>query len=387
MTGTAIRSTAVVFVALAVTAAAASGQGRGGQPGAPAAAPAQQDFSKVEIKTAKISGSFYTIEGQGGIIGALVGPDGVFLVDSQFAPLTDRIVAAIKQISDGRIRFLVNTHQHPDHTGGNENFAKLGVTLIARDELRARLARPPAAGRGAAPPAAALPMLTYRGGITLHMNGEEVQLIPVPAAHTDGDTMVRFVNADVLMTGDFYRSIQYPNIDRANGGTLNGMIDGLNAVIKAAGPGTRIVPGHGPIVDRAAVTAHRDLLIAARDKVAPMVKQGRSQEEIIAAKPLAEFDSKIQQAGTTGERFLGQLYAELAARGRTGVGHVSDPERVVGSSRGPLRAAIPSCRPIASRSSRLRRRLVPARDGRAGCPPANGCPRDTRTRRWVPCSS
>ena len=177
-----------------------------------AGAQQQQDFSAVQIKATKLADNFYTLEGQGGMIGALVGPDGVFMVDSQFAPLTEKIVAAIKQISDRPIKFLVNTHQHPDHTGGNENFAKLGVTVISRDELRGRLAA--TTGRGAVPPAA-LPMLTYKGAITLHMNGEEVQLIPVPAAHTDGDTMIHFVKANVLMPGDFYRSVGYTRTSTA----------------------------------------------------------------------------------------------------------------------------------------------------------------------------
>ena len=271
---------------------------------------AQQDFSKVEIKTTKISGNGYTLEGQGGTIGALVGPDGVFMVDAQFAPLSDKIAAALKQISDGRIRFLVNTHVHGDHTGGNPNFAKMGATLLSREELRARLAKP---AKGDPPPAAALPMLTYRGPVTIRMDGEEVQLIPVPTAHTDGDTMVRFVTADVIMTGDFYRSVGYPNIDRNNGGTLNGMLAGLQAIVDLAGPNTKIIPGHGPIVDENAVTAHRNLMIAMRDRVAPLVKQGKTQEEVIAAKVTADFDSKVAEPGTTGERFVTQLYAELKA--------------------------------------------------------------------------
>ena len=275
---------------------------------APALAQGQQDFSAVQIKTTPLAANLYTLEGSGGTMAALVGPDGVFVVDSQYAQLTEKLVAAIKQISDGRIRFLVNTHQHPDHTGGNENFARLGATLLSRDELRARLAVP---GRGGPPPAASLPLLTYRDRVTLHMNGEEVQLIPVPAAHTDGDTMVYFPKANVLMVGDFYRSIQYPNIDRNNGGSLAGLLRGLEAVISLAGPATRIVPGHGPVVDKTVVAANRDMIIAIRDRVAKLVAQGQTQEQVIAAKPLQEFDSQVQQAGTTGDRFLGQLYAEL----------------------------------------------------------------------------
>lgn len=276
-----------------------------------ASAQQQQDMSAVQIKPTKLTDNFYTLEGQGGVIGALVGPDGVFMVDSQFAPLTEKIVAAIKQVTDRPIKFLVNTHQHPDHTGGNENFAKLGVTLISRDELRGRLAA--ATGRGAVPPAA-LPMLTYKGAITLHMNGEEIRLIPVPAAHTDGDTMIHFVKANILMTGDFYRSVQYPNIDRANGGSLKGMLDGFNTIIEIANPTTRIVPGHGAVVDEKAVAEHRDMAIALRDRVAALMKKGQTQEQIVASKPTADYDARVPQPGTTGERFIGQLYADLGGK-------------------------------------------------------------------------
>src|SRR5215203_4541865 len=277
---------------------------------------AQQDFSKVEMKTTKLAGNLYQLEGQGGHIGILTGPDGVLMVDSQFAPLSDRIVAAIKAIDAGPIRFLINTHVHGDHTGGNANFAALGATIIARPQLRARLEKPAptAAGAPAPPtPAAALPRLTYDAPMTLHMNGEQVQLIPISAAHTDGDTLVKFVNADVIMTGDFYRSLGYPNIDRANGGSMNGMIAGLNKIIELSGPSTRILPGHGTIVDRGAVAAHRDILTGVRDKIAPMVKKGMTVEQVIAAKPTSDYDAKVPGIGTTGERFIGQVYAEVSA--------------------------------------------------------------------------
>src|SRR6266850_253402 len=241
------------------------------------------DFSKVEIKTTKIADNFYTLEGQGGTIGVLAGPDGVFLVDTQFAPLTGKIVAAVKQISPNPIRFIVNTHVHGDHTGGNENLGKMGAVIFSRDQLRARLANP--GGTAQPAPAAALPVVTYDGPVTIHMNGEDVQLIPIRAAHTDGDTLVRFPGLDVLMTGDYYRSLGYANIDRANGGSLNGMIEGLGTTIGLAGPNTKIIPGHGATVDRAAVIAHRDMILAVRDRVAQMVKQGKTAQEIIAAKP------------------------------------------------------------------------------------------------------
>jgi glyoxylase-like metal-dependent hydrolase (beta-lactamase superfamily II) len=279
-----------------------------------AQAQGQQDFSQVQIKTTKLSNNFYALDGQGGTIGVLTGPDGVFMVDAQFAPLTEKIVAAIKQISDGRIRFLVNTHVHGDHTGGNENLGKMGVTILARENLRMRLEKPnPGANGqpGVPTPPAGLPVITYDSPLTIRMNGEEVRLIPAPKAHTDGDTFVKFVNADVIMTGDFYRSIQFPNIDRANGGSLPGLVDALNAVVANAGPNTKIVPGHGPVVDRAAVSAHVAMVIAVRDKVAAMVREGKTQEQVVAAKPTADFDAKVQQPAATGERFVGQLYAEL----------------------------------------------------------------------------
>jgi cyclase len=294
-----MRMKVLLTIAIFLTATSAIAQG-------------QIDFSKVEIKTTRYNDKFYTFEGSGGMIGALIGPDGTFMVDTQYAPLTDKIVAAIKKVSPGPIKFIVDTHVHGDHTGGNENFAKLGAVLFSRDQLRARLARP--AGNAAPPPAAALPVVTYDGPVTLHMNGEEIQLIPIRAAHTDGDTLVRFPGLDIMMTGDYYRSLGYPNIDRANGGSLNGMLEGLGTTIGLAGPNTKIIPGHGVTVDRAAVMAHRDMILVLRDRVAQMIKQGKTSAEIVAAKPTADYDSKVESAATTNERFITQLYAELGGK-------------------------------------------------------------------------
>jgi glyoxylase-like metal-dependent hydrolase (beta-lactamase superfamily II) len=273
------------------------------------------DYSKVEIKTTKVADNFYTLEGQGGMIGILTGPDGVFMVDAQFAPLTGKIVAAVKQITPEPIRFLVNTHLHPDHTGGNENLGKMGVIIVGRDELRKRLAEGAPAVNGAggrAPaPAAALAMITYEGKMTFHMDGEDVELIPIPHAHTDGDTIVHFPKANVIMTGDFYRSVGYPNIDRGSGGTLNGTIDGLAYVASLAGPDTKIIPGHGPTVTRSEVLACRDMVVDVRDRVAQMMRQGKSVADVVAAHPTAAYDAKVPQAADTSERFVTQVYAEL----------------------------------------------------------------------------
>lgn len=276
------------------------------------------DFSKVEIKTNRVTDNFYTLDGQGGRIGVLAGPQGILMVDTQFAPLSDKIVAAIKQISPNPIRFVINTHVHGDHTGGNENFGKLGATIFARDELRDRLINPSPGANGqpvTAAPEIALPVVTFENEITFHLNGEAVDAIPIRRAHTDGDTMVYFHNADAIMTGDFYRSIGYPNIDRVNGGSLDGMLAGLAQVIALAGPNTKIIPGHGPAVDRNAVIAHRDMIIELRNEVARLIQQGKTLDEVVAAHPTTAFDAKVASAAPNGDRngdrFVGQLYADL----------------------------------------------------------------------------
>jgi glyoxylase-like metal-dependent hydrolase (beta-lactamase superfamily II) len=293
-----IRFTAI-FIVLVATALSAPAQG-------------QQDFSRVEIKVNELAPNLYSLEGQGGMMGALVGPDGVFLVDSQFAPLTEKLVAAVKRVTTSPIRFLVNTHLHNDHTGGNENFAKLGVILFSRDQLRQRLARP--AGNAQPAAAAALPVVTYDGPVTLHLNGQDIQLIPIRRAHTDGDTLVRFPGLDVIFTGDYFRSMGYPNIDRANGGTLDGMLDGLATTIGMLGPNTKVIPGHGPTVDRTAIVAHRDMILVMRDRVAALKRQGKTEQEVVAAKLTADYDSKVPGAtAMIADRFITQIYQELPA--------------------------------------------------------------------------
>jgi len=289
-------------------------------------AAAQPDFSKVAITITKVTDHFYTLDGKGydqcdggpctpdGTVGILTGSDGILMVDDKYAPLSGKIVAAIRQVSSAPIRFLVNTHVHGDHTQGNENFGIMGATIIAREEVRQRLLRGQLYSTGPLfPPAApaALPIITFAETLTLHINGDDVDLIPVPRAHTDGDIIVRFRNADVLMTGDIYRSIQYPNIDRSDGGTLDGLLDGLGRIIALAGPNTRIVPGHGPVVDRAAVIAHRDMILVIRERVSQWIQQGKSVDEVLAARPTSEYDARIPQSARYLDRFVRQLYAEL----------------------------------------------------------------------------
>ena len=247
-------------------------------------------------------------------MGALVGPDGVFLVDSQFAAVTEKIVGAVRQLSDRPIRFLVNTHVHGDHTGGNENFGKMGVTILARTQVRARLARPSPPAAGVPPPlaapATALPVVTYDERVTIHMNGEGIQLIPLSPANTDGDTAVRFPVADVLMTGDVFRSVGYPNIDRTNGGSLK-IVDALSTLIELAGPNTTVIPGHGPITNRAAIVAFRETVITIRDRVSKLISEGRTLEQIVAGKPTADHDESTGTAAAAADRFVQQVYADI----------------------------------------------------------------------------
>ena len=279
----------VVLMSMVSAAPVVNGQGR---------------FDDVEITTTQLDENLYYLQGQGGQIGVLAGPDGILMVDTQFAPLTDRIVAAIREISTEPIKFALNTHEHGDHSGGNSNLAAMGVTVMVRDELRAALA-------GATTPPERLPMVTYDGPVTFHMNGEVAHAIPVAVAHTNGDTMVYFENADVLMTGDFYRSEGYPNIAIQNGGTLDGMLFGLGRVIGNSGPDTRILPGHGPIVDRDAVRAHRDMMLVLMGQVQERVDQGMTEDQIVAAGLTNAFDSQVRNPGTTNERFIRQLVQEL----------------------------------------------------------------------------
>ena len=269
-----------------------------------------------QAQITQLGANLYAMELSGVKVGALVGPDGVFLVDSGRYPTnTDAIIAAIRSISDAPIRLVVNTSARIDHTGGNENFAKLGVTILGRAQVRERLAHPVFSangmvGTGTPNPRleAALPVVTYNSPITLHMDGEEIEVIPVPRAYSDGDTVVHFVNADVIMTGEIYQSVSYPNIDLANGGTLQGLLDGLSSVVALAGPKTKIVPGHDTIADRVAVVAQRNMILVLRDRVAAMLKQGASEKEVVAASLNADYPS----ARLGPNRFMRQLYEELA---------------------------------------------------------------------------
>jgi cyclase len=283
-----------------------------GQGSAPAPAP--------EVVATQLGGNVYGIDGQGGRMAALVGPEGVLLVDSQFARVSDQLAEAIGELSPAPLKFLVNTHVHGDHTGGNENFAKLGATILGRPELRAQLLEPrPAPGTGEIPPVAppqALPSVLYDGPMTVLLNGETVRIVPLPPAHTDGDTAVMFVEADVLMTGDVFRSVGFPAAAKANGGSFLGTLEAIEIMIGMTGPSTTVVPGHGPVADQAALLAHRDLIVTVRDRVAQALRDGKTAEEIHAAGPTADFEEAVGGPPHFIAQFVDGLIEELGAADR-----------------------------------------------------------------------
>ena len=265
----------------------------------PQAASAQRDFSDVRVTPHHVAGTVYYLEGAGGHVVVSAGDDGVVMIDDQFAPLTDRLVAAVRTITSDEIRFLINTHVHGDHTGGNENIARLGIPILARDEVRVRLM--------ASQPRQALPVVTFSDDITLHLNGEEMEVITLPPGHTDGDSYIYFRDSDVIAAGDVFRTVAFPVIDTNNGGTLDGTIEALGVLIGLAGPDTRIVPGHGVVSTREDVIEFRDMVLDVSSRVADMVARGMSYEQVAAASPTGPYEAKWGDP----ERFLTAVYSEL----------------------------------------------------------------------------
>jgi glyoxylase-like metal-dependent hydrolase (beta-lactamase superfamily II) len=267
---------------------------------------AQQDFSAVKVVAHALARNVHYLEGRGGNIGVLIGGDGVVIIDDQFAPLTERIVAAIGTLTDEDVRFVINTHVHPDHTGGNANFAALGASIIAHDNVRVRMTR---GIRGGPPePVAAWPIVTYGDKLAIHVNGEVVEIVKVPPAHTDGDSFIYFKNANVLHLGDVFRTGAFPVIDTQNGGTAEGTIEALEIAIAMAGADTIVLPGHGAPSKRADVQTFLDMLVDVEKRVAALIDQGMSLEQVIAAAPAAAYTD----LGSP-DRFLTGLYESLTA--------------------------------------------------------------------------
>ena len=255
---------------------------------------AQQDFSSVTIRSTRLAKGIYMLEGSGGNIGLAAGDGGVLLIDSQYGALTEKILEAVTKITDKPVRFLLDTHWHSDHTDGNLNLARNGATIIAHENVRKRLAggqHMSALGVDIPPaPAEALPVLTFTGGITFHLNGEEVEVFHPRTGHTDGDAVVLFRNSNIVHTGDLFFNGLYPFIDADCGATLDGYIAGIDAILERIDGDTKIIPGHGPLSNKSEYKKFRDMLATIRDRVKKMVGEGKTVDEIVAAKPTAEFD-------------------------------------------------------------------------------------------------
>lgn len=292
-------------------------------PAAPAGPP-QRDFSKVEIKATDLGNNTYMLAGEGGNITLAVGSDAAIMVDAQFPPLHDRIKAAIAKITNLPVKYVINTHYHADHTSGDALFHKDGATIVAQVNVRNRLAAgttngltgyktPPVAGDG-------LPTRTYEDRLTLRIDGRTPVLLGHPKnAHTDGDTYVLFRDAHVLATGDIFTNGRYPNIDFANGGNIKGMIAGAKSYLALAKGKTKIVPGHGPLASRADLAAYVKMLETARDRMAKLVKDGKSEADVIAAKPFADLDAKWAPTAQASTNFIRVVYHSLADKPMAGM--------------------------------------------------------------------
>ncbi len=267
-----------------------------------------QDFDAVEINVHPVAGQVYYIEGRGGNIGLFVGDDGVFLVDDQFASLTDKIVAAIRLLSGKPIRFLVNTHLHPDHTGGNENFGKMGTLVFGHDNVRRQME---ISAYTQEPP-----LVTYSQDISFHINGETVHVFKTPDAHTNGDSYIFFKGSNVIHAGDVYRTTSYPYIDTNNGGSFLGTIKALELLLDVADGDTKIIPGHGVISDTEEVQAFLDMLLVIRDRVSASIDEGMTLEEAQVAGLTKEYDERWESGRRIGSSaaLISAAYADMAQR-------------------------------------------------------------------------
>ena len=276
---------------------------------------AQDDFSKVEIQTQKLAGSVYMMTGSGGNLGLSVGEDAVFLIDDQFAPLTPKIQAAIAKITDKPVKFVVNTHWHFDHTGGNENMGQAGGLIIAHENVRKRMSAEGLIeflGMKTSPsPKAALPVITFTRDLTFHINGDELLALYVPKAHTDGDAIVQFKKSNVIHMGDTFFNKLYPFIDTSSGGSVEGVIRAADLVLRLADDDTKIIPGHGPLGSKADLQEYRDMLAAVSGRVRQLIRQGRTLDQVVAARPSAKFDEAWGKGFLPPEKFVAMLYGNL----------------------------------------------------------------------------
>jgi glyoxylase-like metal-dependent hydrolase (beta-lactamase superfamily II) len=274
---------------------------------------AQQDFSKVEVKAEQLAPGVAVLFGAGGNIGVSYGEDGTVLIDDQFAPLTEKIQAAVTGVGATPVKFLINTHWHGDHSGGNENFGKAGAIIMAHDNVRERMANDQKTpfGEVKASPKAALPVITYADGLKLHLNGEEVRVISMPPAHTDGDSIVHWTTSNVIHMGDlFFHKMSFPFVDRSSGGDVRGVIAAADKVLALADDASKIIPGHGPVATKADLIAYRAMVSEIVAKVDMAVKAGKTLDDVKAMKP-ADGYGVNPNGFISADRFIEMVYATL----------------------------------------------------------------------------
>jgi cyclase len=284
----------------------------------PAPVQAQRNFDSVQVTTVPVAAGVYMLQGAGGNIGVSAGSDGVFLVDDQYAPLTDKIKAAVTRINPAPIRFVLNTHWHGDHSGGNENLGKSGVLIVAHENVRRRMSveqfNALFNSRAAAAPGAALPVVTFSDTVTFYLNGDSIVAFHVAPAHTDGDALVYFRHANVLHAGDTFFNGFYPFIDVSSGGTIEGTIAAADRMLAVANADTKIIPGHGPLATRVELQAYREMLVGVRDRVRRAMAGGRTLEQVIAAKPTADLDAVWGKGFINGDNMTRLVYTDLSRR-------------------------------------------------------------------------
>ena len=276
----------------------------------------QQDFSAVQIETQQLGNGLFMLIGSGGNIALSTGPDGAVLVDTQYAPLNAKILAAVRAAGGGDVKYVINTHWHGDHTGGNEPLGKAGAVIIAHNNVLTRLSSDQVMGAPfnsttPAAPAAARPVITFPTRTTFHLNGNVVNVVHVENAHTDGDSIVHFTNANVIHTGDTYMKDVYPFIDVGSKGSIDGFIAAADAVLSRADANTKIIPGHGALANRADMQRFHDMLVAARGKIQALIDQGMTEDQVVAARPTAEFDDPWGKGFMNPEQFTRFSYQSL----------------------------------------------------------------------------
>lgn len=271
-----------------------------------------QDMSEITIEVIPVSENVYMLKGRGGNIGVSVGNDGVFMIDDQFAPLTPKILEAVKSISDKPIKFLVNTHYHGDHTGGNSNFEKKGALILAHENVRKRLKEDEKNPEGAG-----LPIVTFDSKLQLHLNGDDIIAVHVHNAHTDGDALIYFPQSNVLHTGDTFFNGMFPYIDLKSGGSVNGDIEAAKTGLMLINENTKIIPGHGPLASYEDYSNYLKMLEGIRDNVLAALKEGKSREAILADESLTSAyitDSAAENAFINGPKIRGTYYDSLTSK-------------------------------------------------------------------------